>query len=50
MRELLQKGWITAEILGFFIIGEILGRRSLVGYNIKSHDSANADDDHHHRH
>jgi F-type H+-transporting ATPase subunit g len=48
MRELFQKSWVAIEIFGFFIIGEILGRRSLIGYNIKTHDSV--DNEHHHHH
>jgi F-type H+-transporting ATPase subunit g len=34
MREILQNGLVGLEILGWFIIGEMIGRRSIIGYKI----------------
>jgi F-type H+-transporting ATPase subunit g len=43
LKELLQRSLVAAEIMGFFVIGEMIGRRSIIGYNIQV-----ADKDHHH--
>ncbi|KAG9066305.1 hypothetical protein KI688_001528 [Linnemannia hyalina] len=42
--QFLNAGLVAAEAYAFFMVGEIIGRRSLVGYNVKSADS----NDHHH--
>ncbi|KAI8388801.1 mitochondrial ATP synthase g subunit-domain-containing protein [Radiomyces spectabilis] len=41
-RDIAQGGVVAAEIYTFFLIGEIIGRRNLIGYNVKSVDA------HHH--
>ncbi|KAI7905693.1 mitochondrial ATP synthase g subunit-domain-containing protein [Cokeromyces recurvatus] len=36
--DVVKGGVVLAEIYTFFLIGEIVGRRNLVGYNVKSED------------
>lgn len=36
MRDLAVRAVVFAEVLGFFTLGEIIGRRSLVGYKVGS--------------
>ncbi|KAI9475820.1 MAG: mitochondrial ATP synthase g subunit-domain-containing protein [Benjaminiella poitrasii] len=36
--DVAKGGVVLAEIYTFFLIGEIVGRRSLVGYNVKSEE------------
>ncbi|KAL0145364.1 ATP synthase subunit G ATP20 [Mucor lusitanicus] len=42
--EVAKGGVVLAEIYTFFLIGEIVGRRNLIGYNVKSEEAA------HHEH
>lgn len=37
--DVAKGGVVLAEIYTFFLIGEIVGRRNLIGYNIKSEES-----------
>jgi F-type H+-transporting ATPase subunit g len=37
--DVAKGGVIFAEIYTFFLIGEIVGRRNLIGYNVKSEES-----------
>jgi hypothetical protein len=36
--QLITAGVVTAEILGFFTVGEMIGRMKLIGYRSSSHD------------
>lgn len=36
--QLVTVGVVTAEILGFFTVGEMVGRMKLIGYRSSSHD------------
>ncbi|CAO3686549.1 unnamed protein product [Rhizopus microsporus] len=38
--DVAKGGVIFAEIYTFFLIGEIVGRRNLIGYNVESEESA----------
>ncbi|KAI8643922.1 mitochondrial ATP synthase g subunit-domain-containing protein [Parasitella parasitica] len=38
--DVAKGGVILAEIYTFFLIGEIVGRRNLIGYNVKSEAAA----------
>jgi F-type H+-transporting ATPase subunit g len=38
MKELFQRSLVAVEVAGFFIIGEMIGRRSIIGYNINGAD------------
>lgn len=40
--QYLKAGLVTAEVYTFFMIGEIIGRRNLVGYDVKCADSHDA--------
>ncbi|KAF9992003.1 ATP synthase subunit G atp20 [Entomortierella chlamydospora] len=37
--QYLKAGLVAAEAYTFFLIGEIIGRRNIVGYDVKSADS-----------
>ncbi|KAF9103738.1 hypothetical protein BGX29_002986 [Mortierella sp. GBA35] len=37
--QYLNAGLVAAEAYVFFMVGEIVGRRNLIGYNVKSADS-----------
>ncbi|KAG2229224.1 mitochondrial ATP synthase g subunit-domain-containing protein [Thamnidium elegans] len=37
--DVAKSGVVLAEIYTFFLIGEIVGRRNLIGYNVKSEES-----------
>lgn len=41
--DVAKGGVVLAEIYTFFLIGEIVGRRNLIGYNVKS-----SEQEHHH--
>jgi F-type H+-transporting ATPase subunit g len=36
--DVAKGGVVLAEIYTFFLIGEIVGRRNLIGYNVKSEE------------
>ncbi|KAG2177277.1 hypothetical protein NQZ79_g7399 [Umbelopsis isabellina] len=36
LRDIAKGGVVAAEIYTFFLIGEIVGRRNLIGYNVPS--------------
>ncbi|KAG0371949.1 hypothetical protein BGX24_000947 [Mortierella sp. AD032] len=42
--QYLNAGLVAAEAYVFFMVGEIIGRRNLIGYNVKS---AESHDEHH---
>lgn len=37
--DVAKGGVVLAEIYTFFLIGEIVGRRNLIGYNVKSEEA-----------
>lgn len=37
--DVAKGGVVLAEVYTFFLIGEIVGRRNLIGYNVKSEES-----------
>ncbi|OZJ03785.1 hypothetical protein BZG36_03470 [Bifiguratus adelaidae] len=39
LRDVLKGTVYAAEVYTFFLIGEVVGRRNLVGYNVKSAES-----------
>ncbi|KAK3825341.1 MAG: mitochondrial ATP synthase g subunit-domain-containing protein [Benniella sp.] len=40
--QVLGVGLVAAEAYAFFMVGEIVGRRNLIGYDVKSADSHHA--------
>ncbi|KAF9351447.1 hypothetical protein BGX34_000557 [Mortierella sp. NVP85] len=40
--QFLGAGLVAAEAYAFFMVGEIVGRRNLIGYDVKSADSHDA--------
>ncbi|KAG0347732.1 hypothetical protein BG004_007070 [Podila humilis] len=37
--QYIQAGLVAAEAYAFFLVGEIVGRRNFIGYNVQSADS-----------